>query len=134
MILQAAIDQQNNWRPFEQITDEYVLHEIVELRNSSFAVPFGTAFVGKLAVPCFPDGSVLPTAEAGAVACTARWDLGFGINLDVTFMKHMPDDQPIENPEFNPGYLIFPGKQDWQQRICADDQLRTRRYDDLVYS
>ncbi|WP_156511858.1 hypothetical protein [Mycobacterium leprae] len=48
-----------------EIVGEYVLFEIVALRNSSFADLPGSALAGKLAVPYLPDGSALPSGGLG---------------------------------------------------------------------
>lgn len=75
-VLQAAVEQQNNWRLFEEIVDEYVLGKVAGLRNSSFAAPPGFGLVDKLAVPYLPDGSALPdgarvfnTKASGSIVC-----------------------------------------------------------------
>ncbi|MCV6984033.1 beta-lactamase family protein [Mycobacterium shinjukuense] len=172
-MLQAAVEQQNDWRPFERIVDEYVLDKIPGLRNSSFAAPPSAALADRLAVPYLPDGSALPggarvftakasgsmvstpidmarimiafqealagwpspipgsvarammtrqparmpdghclsTAEPNTAACIAPWGLGFDVNMDATFMDHIPDDRPtgdwFGHSGFNSGYLSF---------------------------
>jgi CubicO group peptidase (beta-lactamase class C family) len=172
-ILQAEVQQQNDWRPFDEIMDQYLLDKFPGLQSSSFAAPPGAALAEKMAVPYLPDGSPLPngprlfnteaagsmvstptdmarimiafqealagkqtaipvsvaremmvrqpglipngeclaTAEPGVSACKAAQGLGFDVNVDWTFINHIPDDQPTGNwfghSGFNSGYLTF---------------------------
>lgn len=64
-ILQAKVEQQNNWRPFDEIMDQHLLDKVPGLQHSSSAAPPRPSLAARMAVPHLPDDSPLPNESQG---------------------------------------------------------------------